>query len=67
MFVPEPAGSQPGRYAHLAAGQLADVVERSYERGEPPDWELVFELTRRAMSAELIDADEGTIGASQPR
>lgn len=42
--------SRPGRYAELDAGQLADAVERAYEGDEPPDWELVFELTRRAMS-----------------
>jgi hypothetical protein len=30
-------------------------VERAYERDAPPDWELVFELTRRVMSAEVSD------------
>lgn len=44
--------SRPGRYADLDVGQLADVVERAYERDEIPDWELVFELARRALVAE---------------
>jgi hypothetical protein len=30
-------------------------VELAYERDAPPDWELVFELTRRAMAAEVSD------------
>ncbi len=32
--------------------ELADTVERSYERDELPDWELVFELSRRALSGQ---------------
>ena len=31
-----------------------------------PDWELVFELTRRAMSAEASQAGHGAVGASRP-
>lgn len=49
--------SPPGRYAELDTGQLADVVERTYDRGESPDWELVFELARRAMLAEARGQD----------
>jgi hypothetical protein len=49
----------------LDAGQLADAVERSYERDESADWELVFELTRRAMSAEASEAGRGPVGASR--
>jgi hypothetical protein len=50
--VPTAPQSRLGRYANLDTGQLADAVELAYERGAPPDWELVFEPTRRAMSAE---------------
>jgi hypothetical protein len=35
---------------------LADAVERSYERDDLPDWELVFELSRRALSGEAGEA-----------
>ena len=49
--------SRPGRYAELDIGQLADVVERAYDRGEHPDWELVFELARRAMATEASGQD----------
>ena len=63
-LVPTAPRSRPGRYTQLDAGQLADLVERSYERDEAPDWELVFELTRRAMSAEGSPADRGAVGAS---
>jgi len=37
----------------LDTGQLADVIEQAYDRGEHADWEVVFELARRAMAAEL--------------
>ena len=55
---------------HLTAvevnvGQLADVVEHAYERDELPDWELVFELGRRAMSAEANALGHGAIGAAR--
>ena len=62
--MPTAPQSRPGRYAELDAGQLADLVERTYERDEAPDWELVFELTRRAMSAEGSPAERGAVGAS---
>ena len=62
--MPTAPQSRPGRYTQLDAGHLADLVERSYERDEAPDWELVFELTRRAMSAEGRPADPGAVGAS---
>ncbi len=41
-----------------------DVVEHAYERDELPDWELVFELSRRATSAEA-DLARGAVGASR--
>jgi hypothetical protein len=53
--VPTAPQSRPGRYADLDTGQLADAVELAYERDAPLDWELVFELTRRAMSAAVSD------------
>lgn len=46
-------------------GQLADVVEHAYERDELPDWELVFELSRRVMSAEGKDPGRGAVGAAR--
>ena len=55
--------SRPGRYAALDAGQLADTVERAYENAELPDWELVFELSRRAMAAEGSEA-HGALAAA---
>ena len=45
--------SRPGRYAELDTGQLADVIEHAYDRGEHADWEVVFEFARRAMAAEV--------------
>jgi len=48
----------------LNADQLADTVERSYERDELPDWELVFELSRRMVAAEASEARLGPVGAS---
>ena len=62
--MPTAPQSRPGRYAELDAGQLADVVEHAYERDELPDWELVFELSRRATSAQASDAASGAVGAS---
>lgn len=53
--MPTAPQSRPGRYADLDTGELADAVELAYERDALPDWELVFELTRRAMSAEVSD------------
>jgi hypothetical protein len=41
-------------------------VELAYERDAPPDWELVFELTRRAMSAEVSDDQELRATLSRP-
>lgn len=49
--MPTAPQSRPGRYAEQDAGQLADLVEHAYERDELPDWELVFELARRALAA----------------
>lgn len=57
--VPSAPQSRPGRYAEFDAGQLADAVERAFERDEIPDWELVFELSRRAMSAESAQTAVG--------
>ena len=64
--MPQAPQSRPGRYAELDTGQLADAAERSYERGELPDRELVFELTRRAMSAEASAPSQGASGGSRP-
>ena len=66
--MPRAPQSRSGRYAELDATELADIVERAYERDELPDWELVFELTRRATSVEASDAGQraqGAIGASR--
>lgn len=63
--MPTAPQSRPGRYAELDAGQLADVVEHAYERDELPDWELVFELSRRATCAQASDAASGAVGASR--
>lgn len=64
--MPTAPQSRPGRYAELDTEQLADAVERAYERDELPDWELVFELTRRAMSAEAGAAGQRAVGVSRP-
>ena len=64
MDCAQRASLPTARYADLDAGQLADAVERAYDRDERPDWELVFELTRRAMSAEGSPAERGAVGAS---
>ena len=55
--------SAPGRYAELDAGQLADVVEHAYD--DLPEWELVFELSRRAMSAEGSNLGHAAIAAAR--
>lgn len=47
-------------------GQLADAVELAYERDVPPDWELVFELTRRAMSTEASDDWQQNVTFARP-
>ena len=64
--VPTAPQSRPGRYADHDTGQLADAVELAYERDAPPDWELVFELTRRAMSAEVSDDQQLRATLSRP-
>jgi hypothetical protein len=46
--------------------ELADAVERSYERDELPDWELVFELSRRALSGQASGAAQQVVGAARP-
>ncbi len=61
--MPKAPESRPGRYAELDADQLADTVERAYERDELPDWELVFELSRRMIGAETREARLGPVGA----
>ena len=35
----------------MTAGELADVVERAYEKGDLADCELVFELAERLQLA----------------
>ncbi len=47
-------------------GQLADAVERAYEGDVTLDWELVFELTSRAMAAEASDAGESEMPLPRP-
>lgn len=64
--MPTAPQSRSGRYAELDTGELADAVERAYERDELPDWELVFELTRRVMSADASKASQGAVGALRP-
>ena len=61
-LVPSAPQSRPGRYADYDASQLADAVELAFERDEIPDWELVFELARRATSAE---SGQPAVAASQ--
>jgi hypothetical protein len=39
-------------YAAMTTGQLADLVEFAYSDGAECDWELVFELARRALANE---------------
>jgi hypothetical protein len=39
-------------YAAMTTGQLADLVEFAYGDGAECDWELVFELARRALANE---------------
>ncbi|MDQ4108332.1 MAG: hypothetical protein M3138_05930 [Actinomycetota bacterium] len=41
------------------------VVEHAYERDEAPDWELVFELTRRALAGEADQAGEVDVRVSR--
>jgi hypothetical protein len=50
----------------MDASELADAVERSDERDELPDWELVFELSRRALSGPASGAVEQVAGAARP-
>lgn len=38
------------RYGALTTSQLADLVEFAYTDGETCEWELIFELTRRALA-----------------
>ncbi len=61
--MPTAPKSRPERYAELTTGELADAVERAYDRDEVPDWELVFELSRRALSAEGRPAGQRVVGA----
>jgi hypothetical protein len=63
--VPTAPQSRSGRYADLDTSQLADAVELAYERGVPPDWELVFELTRRAMSAQTSEDQPSRVTLSR--
>jgi len=64
--MPKAPLSQPGRYAELDVDQLADTVERSHDRHELPNWELVFELSRRMIAAETSDARPGPVGSVPP-
>ena len=49
----------------MNADQQEDTVERAYEEDELPDWELVFELSRRMMAAETSDSRQRPVGASR--
>jgi hypothetical protein len=40
----------PADYAEMSTSQLADLVEFAYGDGVPCEWELVFELARRALA-----------------
>lgn len=64
--MPTAPRSRPGRYADLDTGELADAVERAYETDAILDWELVFELTRRAMEAAASDAGGSEMPLSRP-
>jgi hypothetical protein len=55
----------PGGLVTWRSTRPADIVEHAYERDGLPDWELVFELSRRATSVEASDAEQGPIGASR--
>ncbi len=63
--MPRAPQSRSGRYADLDAGQLADIVEQAYEHDDLPDWELVFELSRRVMSTEGNDVGPGAVGVAR--
>ena len=62
--MPRAPQSRPGRYAQMDLSELADVVERSYECDELPDWELVFELSRRALSGQANGVVQQAVGAA---
>lgn len=63
--MPSAPQSRQGRYAELDASQLADVVEHAYERDELPDWELVFELTRRTLAGAADQVSEVDVTVSR--
>ncbi len=63
--MPTAPKSRPERYAELTTGELADAVERAYDRDEVPDWELVFELTRRALSTEGSPQSQHVVSATR--
>lgn len=62
--MPRAPKSRPERFAELTTGELADAVERAYDRDEVPDWELVFELTRRALSTEGSPQGQHVVSAT---
>ena len=63
--MPSAPNSRPERFAELTTGELADAVERAYDRDEVPDWELVFELTRRALSTEGSPQGQHVVSATR--
>ncbi|HSH61899.1 MAG TPA: hypothetical protein VK988_20070 [Acidimicrobiales bacterium] len=63
--MPRAPKSRPERFAELTTGELADAVERAYDRDEVPDWELVFELTRRALSTEGSPQGQHVVSATR--
>lgn len=64
--VPRAPQSRSGRYEDLATDELTDIIERAYYLDELPDWELVFELSRRAQAVAGGSEDQ-SVGASRPR
>lgn len=61
--MPRAPQSRSGRYEELTSGELADVVEHAYDQDQLPDWELVFELSRRALIGEPQAESRGAVGA----
>lgn len=61
--MPRAPQSRSGRYEELTSGELADLVEHAYDQDQLPDWELVFELSRRALIGERQAESSGAVGA----
>lgn len=61
--MPRAPQSRSGRYEELSSGELADAVEHAYDQDQLPDWELVFELSRRTLTGEQQAESSGAVGA----